>query len=103
MRTCRENELDMESLKNLSNLKLNSIVVDNVNEFLSSLEYVKRIVVVDTLVIRTTYGSRVFLKIKRKNSSRSLFKAVVKVGNSEDLQIFHQLLSALESMCSSLY
>ena len=82
---------------------LHSIVVEEVNSFLSKVELVRSRMTIKTLVIRTTYGSRVFVKLKLKSSNRSLMKLVFKVGSKRDLNLLSQQLSFLERICAPMY
>ena len=79
------------------------MVVDQVNSFLREVEFAKSQIIVETLVIRTTYGSRLFVKLKRKRCDRSLMKLVFKVGSRKDLELLAVELYSFQILCSLMY
>ena len=83
--------------------QLNSIAADKVREFLDSMEFVKSKIVASSLVVQTTYGSRVFVRIKLVKSKRCLLKTIIKVSNHKQLDSLGKLLFTMEKICASYY
>lgn len=82
---------------------LNGLARLKVDDFLHSVEIVRSQVFVQTFVMRTTYGSRVFIRIKKRNSTRCILKTVIKVSNNKDLDSLGTFLDSIEKICLSYY
>ena len=84
-------------------LKLNAIVVETVDDFVKSVDVVKSKIHVQTSVCRTSYGSRVFIRIKFTKSDRSLVKMFAKISTFKELESFTGFLLCVDNLCSSFY
>ncbi len=78
-----------------------------VDEFLSNVSYYSSQVQVDTLQIKTNYGCKVFVIVKRLDADavdKSLIRSVFKVRCLPDIRYnLTMFLKSIETICENIY
>ena len=74
-----------------------------VDDFLYAVEIVRSTVNVETLLLGTDYGSRVFIRIKLTKSRKCILKTIIKVSNNKELDHLGTILDLYKEICLSYY